>query len=671
MKKTLSILLAFALIVANFSNFSVNASPVSQDNLPIKWLSKNYESVRVIAENKIIAKQNGKYGVIDFNENVMIPFEYDSIMLVSDERYLVNKGGKVDEDFMFYVEGGKFGVVDEKGNVVIPLKYDDLSLADDNLLTAKLGKKYGVIDLQENVKVPFKYAYISSYGVPFSANIGGEKDPEYKYSVNGGKWGMIDANGNEIIPFIYNESFYTVGDLAIVSKGGTYDKEVNLYYDSEYGLIDEAGKVVVPFAKGNISKSTCENDIDNIYIRNLFAFEGEDKEVYDNNGKNITKEYAKALAKEKAKEYRVDDFITENLLSIKKNNKGGIVNKTGKIVQDSLDADQFLYMINGVLAVKKDNKYGLLNKEGKLLIDYKYDELRPTHTDFIIANKGGRFNEEKYELIGGKYGVIDKSDKEIVPIKYDDIDIMFGNDMLIVTLNSKQGIMTMNSNIIIPIQYDEIKSGVFDTETFIPINYVVVNNDKYGIVDDKGNAIIEMNYDFIDCFYEYTAFEKDGKWGILKNTALGQAEITEEMPSNSDEVKAVYSTQNITVNGKEIKGLEVYSIEGHNYFKLRDIAKLANDKDAKFSVNWNGAKKLISLKTGEAYQAVGTELQAGNGMDKVGVKSTAQLEVNGNVVELEAYTIEEQTYFQIRELGEALSFDVKWNNTSRTVELEM
>lgn len=204
----------------------------------------------------------------------------------------------------------------------------------------------------------------------------------------------------------------------------------------------------------------------------------------------------------------------------------------------------------------------------------------------------------------------------------------------------------------------------------------VADSEGASYLNKKGEVLVPRIFQNATKFINgLSVVERNGRIGILKNPLTNMTQKTndksEDKKSKSEQVIAKYSTQTITVNGELIKGLEVYSIAGHNYFKLRDIGKLADDKNAKFSVSWNGDKKLISIKTGETYDAVGTELQAGNGMDKQGVKSTAQLEVNGKVVELEAYTIEEQTYFQIRELGKALNFEVKWNDKTKTVELKL
>lgn len=66
--------------------------------------------------------------------------------------------------------------------------------------------------------------------------------------------------------------------------------------------------------------------------------------------------------------------------------------------------------------------------------------------------------------------------------------------------------------------------------------------------------------------------------------------------NNTKTVKnAVATTSKIYLDGREIK-LQAYSIEGYNYFKLRDIGKALN-----FGVIWDGANNTIRIDTNVGY----------------------------------------------------------------------
>ena len=55
------------------------------------------------------------------------------------------------------------------------------------------------------------------------------------------KWGIIDKNGKEIVPFIYEVMFFFDNKLCGVRKDYR-----------EYGYIDIDGKVVIPFIYDNV-----------------------------------------------------------------------------------------------------------------------------------------------------------------------------------------------------------------------------------------------------------------------------------------------------------------------------------------------------------------------------------------------------------------------------------
>ena len=58
---------------------------------------------------------------------------------------------------------------------------------------------------------------------------------------------------------------------------------------------------------------------------------------------------------------------------------------------------------------------------------------------------------------------------------------------------------------------------------------------------------------------------------------------------------ASLSTSSVYLNGSEVN-LQAYNIDGYNYFKLRDIAKVID-----FGVEWNGTTNTISINTGASY----------------------------------------------------------------------
>ena len=135
----------------------------------------------------------------------------------------------------------------------------------------------------------------------------------------------------------------------------------------------------------------------------------------------------------------------------------------------------------------------------------------------------------------------------------------------------------------------------------------------------------------------------------------------------ADGPAVVLSPQNLRVDGKVI-ACEKYNIDGSNYFKLRDIAMVLSGTGSQFSVGWDGEKKVISVVTGESYEPNGSELDLSAG-DKsaTAVPSTQTLLINGaERGDLSAYNIGGNNFFKLRDLGDALGFQVNYDKASNT-----
>ncbi len=124
------------------------------------------------------------------------------------------------------------------------------------------------------------------------------------------------------------------------------------------------------------------------------------------------------------------------------------------------------------------------------------------------------------------------------------------------------------------------------------------------------------------------------------------------------------------VNGEKV-AFDAYTIDGFNYFKLRDIAAALTGSDATFDVAWNETEFCIELTTGKAYTKLDTDLVAGKGEAAVTASSTKMgILINGEKVELAGYSIGGNTYFQLRDLGEKLGFEVSWNAEAKSIGID-
>ncbi|MCR4772549.1 MAG: hypothetical protein K5855_09600 [Oscillospiraceae bacterium] len=154
---------------------------------------------------------------------------------------------------------------------------------------------------------------------------------------------------------------------------------------------------------------------------------------------------------------------------------------------------------------------------------------------------------------------------------------------------------------------------------------------------------------------------------LLAALEQGRETAPDTEPAAADEPLSVMpSNQKIMLDGREVSA-EVYNINGSNYFKLRDIARLLMDSGAGFSVDYDSASRVISLQKGGSYEPDGSELVIGEDRSSTAVRSDQPVKVDGRDAELTAYNLGGNNFFKLRDLGEALDFGVDYDSETRTV----
>lgn len=169
----------------------------------------------------------------------------------------------------------------------------------------------------------------------------------------------------------------------------------------------------------------------------------------------------------------------------------------------------------------------LINSYEKSVLDWGYEEMSN-----LFNNQKSIFinrlivNKEKGK---GKVGIIDLDGKTIAEPKYDDITYLPETEDFLVTSNKKVGIMSKDGALKVQIIYDDI--DLMDKDAGL---YLAKRDNKYGIVDIKGNVKLYIEYDQIGI--DITSFakneiknkyllvdnlipvQKDGLWGLVNKS---------------------------------------------------------------------------------------------------------------------------------------------------------
>lgn len=158
-----------------------------------------------VADGRILVSKGGKFGIIDINNKVILPFsdKYQTIESFSEGMAPVMS------------KSSKWGFIDKDGREVIAPQYDgvDGNFAgpygfSEGLAGVKKGENWGFITKTGVVAIPFIYDEIR----PFSEGLAGV--------LKGGRWGFINGANKTIIPFKYADS--NVQRYSVNYMGATY-----------------------------------------------------------------------------------------------------------------------------------------------------------------------------------------------------------------------------------------------------------------------------------------------------------------------------------------------------------------------------------------------------------------------------------------------------------------
>ena len=148
------------------------------------------------------------YGIANLSSKKIAMFEYLQIIRMWD----IDKYGRClySTDWAYDKEAEKWigtkGVLSFDGVIVPPKTYDRIILLENGLIKVYKNNTIGLLDKQGKELLPLKYSYISDFkGKYASICLGGQKEENYPYNITGGKWSMIDDEGNVVKKCVNDE----------------------------------------------------------------------------------------------------------------------------------------------------------------------------------------------------------------------------------------------------------------------------------------------------------------------------------------------------------------------------------------------------------------------------------------------------------------------------------
>ncbi|MDY0139767.1 MAG: WG repeat-containing protein [Candidatus Izemoplasmatales bacterium] len=376
------------------------------------------------------------------------------------------------------------------------------------------------------------------------------------------KWGYVDENGDVAIELVYDNAGAFYGKSAIVelnnemklinNKGEnlldkSYEKLFrdentgNIFYFSNerWGLMDETGEILT---------DALYEEVNEFQDSRALVMSGDKYGFIDQKGKNVV-----------SLKYDDGRTFSNGLASVKNNEKWGYIDEDGEIVIDFFYDTAYSFDEYGNAIVKIDEVYSLIDKDNNKIIS-NVDKIKGEGPLYAVENddvytiynqEGERINNLTFEYVwytedyivnaeddeendmvylfdeDGKvsrsglyddvsYGYIANSSKiEVVFIEYDEdyLNIYIDNsqyrikgddigqvytDKFVVEKDEKYGIVNQDDEIILEFLYDYL---VFTDDGFL----IFVINEKFGIMDKNFDKIMIASYEALNPYYNITS----------------------------------------------------------------------------------------------------------------------------------------------------------------------
>lgn len=656
----------------------------SAAQLKATYETPSYYSVATTAYSRMLvfrsgvvaaADKNQKYGLIDAAGTVKVPFQYDKLEYAAGDLFIVTVKA---------AGGNTYGLINSAGKEVLPATAKGIQVQNNTLLVTDASYKstYYTADMKSSTQDAF-------YGANSSGSSGTIPGYDWSYEIGAGYYVGSNDKGSALLDSAKKVAIaagkYT--DYRYVSSKGQSAMFSVSDADGKRGVVDAAGKVVVPFGDYDYVGGFSAQGYLSVVNYDGYGSEKTNlsSTLYDAKG-SVVKTWSD-------REINTENYYRDLVFSLDGAHYG-TMDSAGKVflpdkftaLTQETDAEK---MIVGVENTKDPDAWyslkGIYSLDGKELIAPKYDELKVL---------GG----DRYRLFDGThYGVMSAdTGKVMIPFNYESIQV-FSRDFLYLSDGTSYSVVTADNKQVVPASKDGV--AVFDD--YLPIERTLDNYYYNRMLDNYDAAVLpfvsKTAGGYTTTYADYLTGEvlgslpylasnitSDGRFvyrgenglmgygqldGSLKNPAApasGAGSAGSTTPSGG----TAYATTGykIQVDGKTVD-FDLYALKDAkgndtNYIKLRDVAYQLNGTKAQFNVGWDGS---IKLTRGEAYVANGSEMSTPFSGDQRYQDSKSAVLIDGEKVDLSAILLTDSkgsgyTYFKLRDLGAALGFNVSYKD---------
>lgn len=450
--------------------------------------------------------QKGEYQtevINDKNETILTQYVQVLPLIFKDASAEV----PYEKSVLAYKENGKYGVIDFQGKKITKAIYDSIEslLYKEGCLLVKKDGKYGIITIEGKQMIEIEYDSITADGYYDEETkyqkagfiVGQKKEEGYRY-------GYIDHNGKMILKVEYNE-IERVTEI-------TENNVIYLY-------VSKNGQAGIYQNKKQIIKHAYE-EIEYNKQTQLFLVQKDEKQgVMDLQGNEILKvEYDYVMisgqninAKKEEAEYYFDlkgnkqetennitKLPTENsnyFITIDKQEQFGIVNKENTIILKN-EYSYIEYAFGNYFIVTKDGMVSVINAQNKNEVVSSYPVIQKIENKTILQ-----------AIITNPYTIVLYNEKMEKVASLEEASLRIEENYIKLTSKTERKYFNNQGN---EISYQEIAPN-------LSLYAFQKEDGKWGFKNKEGIIVIEAIYDMVTelDIYGFAGIKKDGKWGVI------------------------------------------------------------------------------------------------------------------------------------------------------------
>lgn len=357
-------------IIGRLRDYNITGKPYVLADLDGKIIL-NYDYVGIIdygtpnsSEQFLQIQKDNKYGLADDDGNILIIPQYKKLIEAGNGLLIAQNLKR------------KYGIIDVNGKIIIPFKYSQINTIGTKYFTAKIKEKWGLYDYDNNIIISPQYQAFDFYD-------------KFGIAKLNNKWGIIDVNNECLTGFIFDKAdvnsdevpWFPVGNFIKEAECKDIQLDVNVRKNRKWGVYSLiTGKQVLPMEYDEVG-----NFYNNICKVIKYETNGKWEDLVDRNNNNLTGSHL-----DNKENYYFSSHPVDGMWMCKFSGKYEF--RSVKKINDSSDKSfEAVGQYNEeVVAVSLHRHWGFMDKDENIIIPIIFDSAGKFHNGKAFVSINGK-----------------------------------------------------------------------------------------------------------------------------------------------------------------------------------------------------------------------------------------------------------------------------------------